>query len=159
MRRKDREIADREKINEIIRKCNCCRIGFCDKGRVYIVPLNFGFAEENGKRVFYFHSAKEGRKIDLTKISPQVGFEMDTDYELRGADTACEVTAFYQSVIGNGTISIVEDKLEKERDLQEVMYHNTGRRDWEFDENALRAVHILKLVVEEISCKEHRNHE
>lgn len=60
MRRTDREITDAEKITQIIQTCHCCRLGFCDNGAVYIVPLNFGYAEENGKRVFYFHSAKAG---------------------------------------------------------------------------------------------------
>ena len=64
MRRTDREITDAEKITQIIQTCHCCRLGFCDNGAVYIVPLNFGYAEENGKRVFYFHSAKSGRKLD-----------------------------------------------------------------------------------------------
>ena len=52
MRRTDREITDAEKITQIIQTCHCCRLGFCDNGAVYIVPLNFGYAEENGKRVF-----------------------------------------------------------------------------------------------------------
>ena len=39
MRRKDREITDEAKIDEIISRCNCCRIGFNDSGEVYIVPL------------------------------------------------------------------------------------------------------------------------
>ena len=43
MRRKDREITDEAKIDEIISRCNCCRIGFNDSGEVYIVPLNFGY--------------------------------------------------------------------------------------------------------------------
>ena len=57
MRRKDREIGDPEKINEMIRACHCCRLGFQDVEDVYIVPLNFGFEERDGKRIFYFHGA------------------------------------------------------------------------------------------------------
>ena len=43
MRRKDREVLDETKIDEFIRNCDCCRIGFYDKenDEVYIVPLNF----------------------------------------------------------------------------------------------------------------------
>ena len=64
MRRQDREVTDPEKINSIISSCHCCRLGFCDQGKAYLVPLNFGHAVENGTRVFYFHGAKEGRKIE-----------------------------------------------------------------------------------------------
>ena len=84
MRRTDREITDAEKITQIIQTCHCCRLGFCDNGAVYIVPLNFGYAEENGKRVFYFHSAKSGRKLDLIAGAPSVGFELDVNYAGRG---------------------------------------------------------------------------
>ncbi len=61
MRRTDREITDAEKITQIIQTCHCCRLGFCDNGAVYIVPLNFGYAEENGKRVFYRPVSKRYR--------------------------------------------------------------------------------------------------
>ena len=54
----------------------------CIRDRVYIVPLNFGYAEENGKRVFYFHSAKSGRKLDLIAGTPSVGFELDVNLSL-----------------------------------------------------------------------------
>ena len=48
MRRKDREVLDEIKIDEFIRNCDCCRIGFYDKenDEVYIVPLNFGYSNE-----------------------------------------------------------------------------------------------------------------
>ncbi len=63
MRRKDREIIENSKIKEIISNCDCCRLGLNDNGKIYIVPLNFGFIEENGKYTFYFHGAKEGNLI------------------------------------------------------------------------------------------------
>ena len=59
MRRKDREVTDSQKIREIILSCRCCRLGFYDNGQVYIVPLDFGYYENNGRHVFYFHGAKE----------------------------------------------------------------------------------------------------
>ena len=50
MRRKDREVTDEARIDEIISRCNCCRIGFNDSGEVYIVPLNFGYVKQDGRR-------------------------------------------------------------------------------------------------------------
>ena len=47
MRRKDREVTDSQKIREIILSCRCCRLGFYDNGEVYIVPLDFGYYENN----------------------------------------------------------------------------------------------------------------
>ena len=82
MRRKDREITDRVKIKEIISECDCCRLGFNDNGKVYIVPLNFGFVERNEKFIFYFHGAKTGRKHDIMKENNNVGFELDTNHRI-----------------------------------------------------------------------------
>lgn len=43
MRRKDKEIIDKEKIEQIIQSCDCCRIGLVDKDKPYIIPLNFAY--------------------------------------------------------------------------------------------------------------------
>ena len=58
-------------------------------------------------------------------------------------------------MIGNGKVEIIEDSQEKMKALLELMKHNTGKTEWEFDERMLKAVCVFKLVVEEISCKEH----
>ena len=155
MRRTDREITDAEKITQIIQTCHCCRLGFCDNGAVYIVPLNFGYAEENGKRVFYFHSAKSGRKLDLIAGTPSVGFELDVNYALVEGEEACWHTARFQSVIGTGRVSFVEEASQKEAALQALMLHNTGKDGWTFSGAMLDSVRVFKLEVETLSCKEH----
>lgn len=158
MRRKDREITESRAIIDIIENCQCCRIGFQDNGEVYIVPLNFGF-EHNGQRmVFYFHGANEGRKIDLIAKSPRVGFELDTNYAIYAKSnngTACTYTARFQSVIGTGKVSMVNDADEKKHGLLLLMQHTTQKCEWVFDEKMLNAVAVFKLEVEKLSCKEH----
>lgn len=155
MRRKDREVTDNEIIREYISKCYCCRLGFYDDGEVYIIPLNFGYLENEDKRTFYFHGAKEGRKIDLISKSPSVGFELDTHYKLHEGETACNYSARFRSIIGTGNMSFVEDSAEKETALQAIMMQNTGRDDWSFTDAMLNSVCIFKLEVTKISCKEH----
>ena len=155
MRRKDREITDTNRIESIIANCCCCRIGFNDDGKVYIVPLNFGYEINDGKYVFYFHGAKEGRKIRLIEKNPFVGFEMDTNYQLKPGGSACGYTAQFQSVIGTGTVVLMEDEREKEAALQLLMRHNAGKDGWEFSREMMDSVSVFKLIVEELSCKEH----
>ena len=156
MRRKDREVTDPARIADIISRCTCCRIGFCDGGEVYIVPLNFGYETKDDAYAFYFHGAGEGRKIDLIRKNPHVGFEMDTNYALHEADVACGWSARFQSVIGSGVVSIVSEPEEKKRGLSLLMEHNTGKSDWSFDEKAVNAVTVFKLEVTKLSCKEHQ---
>ena len=155
MRRNDREVTDYMKIENIISRCTCCRIGFQDEGEVYIVPLNFGYEAKGDTYVFYFHGAKEGRKIDLIGKNPIVGFEMDTNYALKEADQACGHSARFQSIIGNGVVSIVSETDEKKLGLSLIMEHNTGKQNWNFDEKMVNAVTVFKLEVTKMSCKEH----
>lgn len=155
MRRKDREVTDQKKIDEIIRACRCCRLAFCDQGRAYIVPLNFGYEGQAGKRVFYFHSAWEGRKLELIRQTGWAGFEMDTNYKLHESEIACGYSARFQSVIGGGRVSIVETAAEKREGLQIIMRLQTGRDQWEFEDKIVEMVCVFRLEVEELSCKEH----
>ena len=153
MRRKDREITDERKIRNIIDRCTCCRIGFNDNGKVYIVPLNFGYAKNENNYIFYFHGALEGRKINLIKTAPNVGFEMDTNHNLKKAEHACDYSASFESVIGNGVVKLVTDAEEKKLCLDLIMEHNTGKRDWDFNEKMVNATAVFKLEVTELSCK------
>ena len=155
MRRKEREVVDAEKINEIILNCDCCRIALNTDKAPYIVPLNFGYASIEDVPTFYFHGAKEGRKITLIHNNPFVGFELDTNGMVVGEGEACEYSYYYQSVIGTGKVTIVEDLAEKLAGLQLIMKHYTQKDEWDIPERALQATTIFKLEVEEMSCKEH----
>lgn len=156
MRRKDREVTDPERIEQVIADSHCCRIGFDDDGEVYIVPLSFGYVRaEDGCYTFYFHGADKGRKIDLIRKNPKVGFELDTNYELHPSDIASQCTAAFQSVIGTGTVSFVAEPEEKREGLLRIMRHYTGKDEWEFPEKMFDAVCVFKLVTEKLSCKVH----
>lgn len=154
MIRKDREVTDKNKICEIISNCYCCRLGLIDNKKVYIVPLSFGYIEKNGIYTFYFHSAKIGHKIDLIKQNQYVGFEMDTNYKLKENKIACNYSASFQSIIGNGKIYFIEDIKEKKFALQEIMLNNAKKSGWEFSEIMIKNVTVFKLVTNELSCKE-----
>lgn len=155
MRRKDREVLDDFTIDAIIQKSKICRLGFYDKGEIYIVPLNFGFVHKDNQRIFYFHSASQGRKIDLMHRCPSVGFELDTGFQLLEAKTACNFSAEYQSVIGTGTVYPVTDPEEKKRGLLALMNMLTNKPDWTLDETMVSSVTVFKLEVQTLSCKQH----
>ena len=156
MRRKDREVTDPQRIEEIISACHCCRLGFCDGGKPYIVPLNFGFfRREDGGYTFYFHSAREGRKLDLIRQTGWAGFELDTGYQLHIAPTACGCSAGYQSVMGTGTVRFLTDEEERRHALLQLMRQLTGTDAWDFSDTALSQVCVLSLHVTSLTCKLH----
>lgn len=151
MRRKDREVTDILKIEQIINACDCCRLGFSDEDGVYIVPLNFGY--ENG--TFYFHGAYEGRKIDLIRKTVSAGFELDTGHKLNTGESACGFSFGFQSVIGQGSVSIIEDTEEKKEGLRLIMAHYSARDDFAFTDEMAYSVCVFKLQVKTMTCKQH----
>lgn len=156
MRRKDREVTDDGTIDEIIRSAHCLRLGLVDNGIAYIVPMSFGFENREGKRIFYFHSAKEGRKLALLRSCARVSFELDTKYCLQTAQTACGYTAKFQSVMGTGKAFFILSAEEKKQALTLLMRHYSDKKDLPFSAEALEKVTVFRLEAEEISCKWHR---
>ena len=156
MRRKDREITDEAQIDEIIRRCECCRLGFNSSEGAYIVPLSFGYENHGGLRYFYFHSAAEGRKIDLIGQGGNVGFELDCGYVLHTADTACGYTAAFSSVIGTGLVELLTSAEDKLYGLERLMEHTAGLTECSFSPEMLAQVCVFRLKVTEISCKVHQ---
>ena len=153
MRRNDREITDGQMIESFIAKEKILRVGFCDNGEVYIVPVNYGYTLDNGKYTFYFHGASAGRKYELSKDSPSVGFEIDGGYELITAENACGHSAKFQSVIGNGRLLLVTDNAEKKNALNCIMKQASGKANWEYSGEMLDKTAIFKLEVSSMSCK------
>ena len=153
MRRSDREITDISQIKAFIQKESIIRIGFYDEGEVFIVPVNYGYVFENDKHIFYFHGAKAGRKYELAKKGPEVGFEIDGNYELLKAEIACDYSAKFQSVIGNGKLKLVDDYAEKIKGLNILMKQSTGKDDWTYERKMVDGVAVFKLEVEKLSCK------
>lgn len=152
MRRKDREITDKIAIAKFIAKEKILRIAFYDEGDIFIVPVNYGYLHDE-QYTFYFHGAKAGRKYELAKKKPTVGFEIDGNYMLLESEVACNFSATFQSVIGTGNLSLVEDNAEKITGLNAIMKQTTSKEEWDYSDEMLEAVTVFKLVVDKLSCK------
>lgn len=152
MRRKDRELTDPAAIRRILDESRVCRLGLIDDGVPYIVPLNFGYDWNGGAPVFYFHSACEGRKIDLLRRGGDVCVEIDRELGLVGADCPCEYGFSYESVIGEGTARFLTDTTEKAAALTRIMLHQTGKR-YAFTEDRMRSVEVFAVTVTTLSGK------
>ena len=155
MRRKDREIQNTEDKIKIIEKCKFCRIGLAENGNPYIVPLNYGYSYENDKLTLYFHSATEGKKIEMMKTNNKACFEIDCDTKLVEGEKACNYGYEYKSIIGFGKIIFLETIESKNEGLNKIMKHQTGEnREYSFGENELNNLLVYKMEVEEFSGKE-----
>lgn len=155
MRRQDRRITDPAMIYAVLDKCRTLHLGLVEDGRVYIVPLNYGWTEENGRYILYAHSAAEGRKIDLIRGGADVGFEMETGVEYFDADTACGWGNRYESIIGEGRATLLETPEEKRQALAAIMAHYSARKDYTFEDAMVNLVQVIQIDVTALSCKIH----
>ena len=155
MRRQDRRITDPAMICAVLDKCRTLHLGLVEDGRVYIVPLNYGWTEENGRYILYAHSAAEGRKIDLIRGGADVGFEMETGVEYFDADTARGWGNRYESIIGEGRATLLETPEEKRQALAAIMAHYSARKDYTFEDAMVNLVQVIQIDVTALSCKIH----
>ena len=151
MRRSDREVKDISEILGIIEKCDICRIALNDGGFPYIVPLSFGYCQENGATVFYFHAAMQGKKLDLIKMDNRAAFEMDCCCQLVPRDYEGECTMAYESVMGRGRIELVPDE-DKIKALGVLMSHY-HKGDFTINEAVAAHTCVFRLIVEEMTGK------
>ncbi len=149
MRRKDKEINDIVAIESIIRKASVCRLALCQDDRPYIVPLCFGYKD----RTLYFHSADQGRKIEMLRRNNNVCFEIDTDQKLVQADQACGCSMKYRSVIGFGRATLIEDVESKRKALDIIMQHYSDKA-FEYPAEAIESTMIIKIKIDSMTGKQ-----
>jgi nitroimidazol reductase NimA-like FMN-containing flavoprotein (pyridoxamine 5'-phosphate oxidase superfamily) len=152
MRRKDREIQDPELVAQIIRNCQVCRLALAKDNVPYMVPVSFGY---DGSAI-YFHTARQGKKIDYIAANNRVCFEFERGVELvTDATSACNWSFLYQSVIGLGRIHELVARPEKTEGLNQIMAQYSGR-EWEYGQDRLNAIRVWKIEIESMTGKQSR---
>jgi uncharacterized protein len=150
MRRTDREITSRDRIDEIILGCEVCHLGMADGDQPYVVPVSFGYDGES----VYFHSARDGRKIDVIAGNPRVCVQFERSVTLLPSETAaCDWSFAFESAIGFGVVEELRDPEAKALGLNKIMQHYSGRQ-WEFDPSTLARTRVWRVAVEELTGKQ-----
>jgi nitroimidazol reductase NimA-like FMN-containing flavoprotein (pyridoxamine 5'-phosphate oxidase superfamily) len=158
MRRNDKKIESAAELAELLQSGDICHLSMVDDGKPYVIPLNYGYIEggylEGGTTngALYFHSAPEGRKLDILRKNPQVCFCIVADHQLIEGVKACSWSASYRSVIGTGKAFILTEPAEKDEGLKILMAQYSDR-DYEFSEKDLERVVVIRVEIEEMSGK------
>ena len=155
MRRRDRELSDTNEKLAILHTCKVCRIGLSDNNMPYIVPLNYGYTFENNIVTLFFHSAMEGKKLDILKRNNNACFEVDCDTALIESADPCAYGYAYKSIIGFGKIIMLERLDEKKHGLQVIMKHQTEKDTvYDFSDEQVQKVCVYKMIVDEYTGKQ-----
>jgi nitroimidazol reductase NimA-like FMN-containing flavoprotein (pyridoxamine 5'-phosphate oxidase superfamily) len=120
MRRKKKEITDRQEMQGIIRASLVMRLALCLDNEPYVVPMSFGY---DGTSIF-FHCAPEGLKLDILRRNPRVCclFEHGLAFNPEG-DNPCAWGFAFATVIAHGVANHVTASEDKLAALQVITDH------------------------------------
>lgn len=152
MRKAKQQITDPTEIEEIIAKGKICRLAMCSKGKPYMVPMNYGYADGS----LFFHCASEGLKIDILKENPYVCFEIEADVHLITTEDPCDWSQYYRSVIGFGKAQFIEGREEK-REALLIMMNHYERRDWNLPAAKVDGVTMIRVEIDSMTAKRDGN--
>ena len=153
MRRKDREVTDINEIEKILFQSKTCHVAMVNDGVPYVVPLSYGYKILDGKLLeLYFHSAMEGKKIEILKKNNKVCFEMAYEGEPVHSDTPCNSGYYIASVIGYGITIFIDDADKKCEALSIMFKHQTGK-EVTFTASHVENICVFKVISSDFTGK------
>jgi len=150
MRRADHRMPD-EDVLALIARADVVRFGFSDDEGPYVVPVSFGY--EDGR--LCVHGPLEGRRIDAVRRGERVCFEIDAGSVVR-AELPCGFTGSFESVIGYGTMRMLEGREACLYGLDVIMCHHGATIDG-FRETSFLRTSVVEITIESMEGKRHRS--
>ena len=161
MRRKEFEVKDREKIDEVLKKAAIGYLSFNGAdGWPRITPVNFFY---EGK--IFWHGAVGGERFECLKQDPRATFvavsaQLYLPSHFLSEENATSATAAFKSVQVRGRCKFIEDLEEKCLAINRLMekYQPEGRfkkvsPSEPMYGKVLRATGVYALAVEQVSAK------
>jgi len=153
MRKREREIRDKETVNALLERSLVGHIATVNKkGFPVIKPVNFVYW--NGK--VYIHSSRKGEKIEDIRREGRVCFEVDDPVAyVVTQGPSCAASYYYRSIIGKGRAKLVKSEKEKLEILERLMrkYQPEGGYG-EIRGEILKKTAVIEVSMERITGKE-----
>lgn len=164
MRRKDREM-DSQFGRQIIDKADYGVLSMIDDEKPYGLPLSIVRNED----VLYFHSAKEGRKVEVLGNNSNVSVVFVGDNKIpeysptqleeieNDATKAMQLfTTEFESAIVTGTVDLVVDEAEKIEAMRLICEKYTPDKMRHFDSaihSGLKRTNVYRIEIDNIAAK------
>ena len=130
---------------EVMRKAPYITVSFIRKdGSAYGLPLSLASAEDG--RVWYFHCAQEGEKLEAIEAHPQVCLSAVSKCSPTVGPKDGSFTLQYRSAVAFGRAEQVFDEGEKIRALRLICERFLPRHMDAFDESVRRSLHRTAVV-------------
>ncbi|HIE24389.1 MAG TPA: pyridoxamine 5'-phosphate oxidase family protein [Anaerolineales bacterium] len=160
MRRKDREITNKDWIIALLNRADYGVLATCKDGQVFTVARNFVYDAE--KHAVYFHGARQGRTFEQAEAGTKANLNVSEIGEWLLAKRAMNFGVTYKGVVIFGTLSVVDDVAEAKRGLQLLMdKHFPNLRpnaDYEaITDNDLKVTAVIRMDIDSWSGKEKKD--
>ena len=150
MRRKEKEIMDIDKIKLVINECQVCRLGLSLNDMPYIVPVSFGY----DGTTLYFHTALDGKKIEILSVNKNVCFEFESGVKVISNEAKpCEWSFTFQSVIGFGKVEELTSPEDKIQGLRHIVAQYSDKK-WNFDKLPLTGLRVWAINIDSMTGKQ-----
>ena len=151
LRRKEKEITDKQELVAILEMAKYVVIAMCSGNEPYLATLSHGYDRE--RNCIYFHCAKEGKKIDILTVQNRVWGQalLDKGYVQGSCDHLYATTQFM------GRVTFIDDVDEKKHAL-EVMINALEDDpqkviEKQLTEKSIEGVQIGRIDIEYMSGK------
>lgn len=146
MGRKDRFREDWDFLEGVLNDAEDMALALNDgDGAPYVFPVNYVLV---GKAL-YVHTAFTGKKMDLIRRNPRVGFTAYVDVRILRE----KATTAFRSVCGTGTAYIVEDRDEKRLALDAVTVRYRSLCPRPAPDAMINRVAIIRIDIETLMGK------
>ena len=147
MRRHDKQVVEHEELVKPLKEAEYITLALCSDNKPYIVTISHGYDEENN--CIYFHSAREGKKIDIIRKNPKVWGQalIDKGYQQGSCDHLYHTTQF------SGSVLFLEDLDEKEHALK-TMIKKLDKEPEKIIEKQMQPSSIAKVYIGRIDIEE-----
>ena len=143
---KDRFRADRDFIDGVLNDADDMVVALNDgDGAPYAFPVNFVLLGD----ALYIHTAFTGKKMDLIRKNPRVGFSAYADVRIIRE----KATTTFRSVCGTGTAIIVEDKEEKRTALDAITVRYKSLCPRPAPDSMINRVAIIRIDIDSLMGK------
>ncbi len=151
MLREKQEITEKTAIEAIIKESVVCRLALSDNDQPYIVPLCFGYQDNN----LYFHTGPKGRKLEILRKNQKVCFEFEVGVDVVKGEKPCQWNMLYKSVIGSGKAVLLEntDDMEERQRAIEIIIRQYSDKLFSLSDIKLNKVIIIKVKIDRMTGK------
>jgi uncharacterized protein len=150
VRRREREITDRAEIDAILRDGRVMRLALSLNDEPFLVPLYYVY--EGG--AVYFHSARQGTKVEILGKNDRVCLEVGLGEEVIEAESPCDFEARHRTVIARGRAREVKDQEGRQRAIS-LIVGKYAKKQLEVPAANLAATLVMRIELESIKGKSH----